>query len=790
MSTAPVRKRSDRVASLQVDSFSWLATWNRLTQPKPLMRFGMVLVAVAIITLALRGWNPPFPYRQGYVPPRTIVARVPFEIFDQMKTDAQKTLAGREVLCYYENGKQPLVQLRSLLREIILRLAREVKFDELKEDQLNALAQLLPPETSDRAVAPRDALAALKSVLKDNEQIEKLDSVLKFVFDPLEEIGLLESLGHTLEQGNQKAIRVYLPNQANDSVEVDVKRVRIVEVAPTIRENLKREMQTRFGTPESATVANLIFYFLESRLPNTLTWNSTLTQDARWKREEQVKPVMIKYFPSVSPMVTGGTQLGAPEIAVLQAEYDAWLNQQTWFERSIRLIAYLGMLSAICLLCGLYIYFQLDRSLLSDNDRLFRLLALCVSCVLLCAFAAQDPWRAKIMPLVLTAMTATIAYGRSVTLILLTALSLAITLSLGMDIAEFVILLAVSAASTLLLGRIRNRKRLVYVACGAAVVVALTTIGVGTMVGQVNGISQEPEALSVVRNVLTPSNPLPDHSLFLLSELFKEAGRHAMFTVLAGLVMAGLLPFVENIFDVQTDLSLLELGDASHALLRQLAQRAPGTYNHSITVAAIAEAAADSIGANGLLTRVGAYFHDIGKMFKPNYFIENQSEGVNRHDALQPAMSTLVIIAHVKDGADLGRQHHLPKPIIDFIEQHHGTTLVEYFFKQATKKNEESNSGSQVSEATFRYPGPKPQTLEAAVLMIADSVESASRSLVEPTPTRLQNLIESITMKKLTDGQFDECGLTLLQLNIVKTAVLKSLTSIYHHRVKYDEKSA
>ena len=251
--------------------------------------------------------------------------------------------------------------------------------------------------------------------------------------------------------------------------------------------------------------------------------------------------------------------------------------------------------------------------------------------------------------------------------------------------------------------------------------------------------------------------------------------------------MTGLLPFAEKLFDVQTDLSLLELSDMSHPLLRQLAQRAPGTYNHSISVAALAESAADSIGANGLLVRVGACFHDIGKMFKPNYFVENQSPGSNRHDTLQPAMSTLVIIAHVKDGSDLGRQHRLPTPVIDFIEQHHGTTLVEYFYRLATKKSEQDPHGEEISESTFRYPGPKPQTREAAVLMIADAVERASRALVEPTASRLQNLVDQIAMKKLLDGQFDDCGLTLQELDTIKRSLVKSLTAIYHGRVKYPD---
>jgi putative nucleotidyltransferase with HDIG domain len=208
-------------------------------------------------------------------------------------------------------------------------------------------------------------------------------------------------------------------------------------------------------------------------------------------------------------------------------------------------------------------------------------------------------------------------------------------------------------------------------------------------------------------------------------------------------------------------------------------------------VASIAEAAAKSIGANGLLLRVGAYFHDIGKMLKPQYFVENQGTESNRHEDLLPAMSTLIIIAHVKDGADLARQHHLPKPLIDLIQQHHGTTLVEYFFNRANKQSEDDPDASQVDEGSYRYPGPKPQTREAAVLMLADAVESASRSLTEPAPARIEGLVHDIATKKLMDGQFDECGLTLRELHLVEDSLVKSLTAVYHGRVKYpDQQSA
>jgi hypothetical protein len=305
-------------------------------------------------------------------------------------------------------------------------------------------------------------------------------------------------------------------------------------------------------------------------------------------------------------------------------------------------------------------------------------------------------------------------------------------------------------------------------------------VGLGILTGQSLEFSSEPYGNGTEKSV-------PLYS----SQLIFEALKQAAFVAICGPLMVGLLPFIEQLFDIETDLSLLELGDMSHTLLKQLAQRAPGTYNHSISVASLAESAAESIGANGLLVRVGACFHDIGKMFKPNYFVENQMPGANRHDALQPELSTLVIIAHVKDGADLAKQHNIPQRIIDFIEQHHGTTLVEYFYHQAIKENEGNKDIEEVSETQFRYPGPKPQTKESAILMIADAVESATRALREPTSSRIQTLVDQIAMKKLLDGQFDECELTLVELDAIKQSLIKNLNAIHHGRIKYpDQQSA
>jgi putative nucleotidyltransferase with HDIG domain len=263
-------------------------------------------------------------------------------------------------------------------------------------------------------------------------------------------------------------------------------------------------------------------------------------------------------------------------------------------------------------------------------------------------------------------------------------------------------------------------------------------------------------------------------------------GFHLVWALLAGCILSGSMPLVERCFGIVTDISLLELADGSHPLLQELIRRAPGTYTHSMTVATLAEAAAEAIGANPMLTRVGSYFHDVGKMLKPHYFIENQM-GENRHDALEPALSTLVIIGHVKDGLALARQYKLPRPIMDFIEQHHGTTLVEYFYREAIRLQENSGNSTTNLEASFRYPGPKPQNRENGIVLLADAVESSSRALSEPAPSSLRKLVHDLLMKRLLDGQFEESGLTLTELHIIEESLSKSVIALYHARIKYPD---
>lgn len=254
----------------------------------------------------------------------------------------------------------------------------------------------------------------------------------------------------------------------------------------------------------------------------------------------------------------------------------------------------------------------------------------------------------------------------------------------------------------------------------------------------------------------------------------------ASITITASLFLWAL----ERTFDITTDLTLLELSDTNNKLLRDLSLRAPGSFNHSLQVANLAEAAADRIGAHSLLTRVGALYHDIGKMLKPEYFVENQRTGVNPHDRLKPRMSALIIASHVKEGLEMGKEYNLPERVLKFIPTHHGTARIEYFYQKAVGRSEED---SPVLESEFRYPGPRPDSKETGILMLADSIEAASRSLDDPSHKQLKSLIDLIFRERIDDGQLDETNLTFQDLRLIKDTFLKMLMGIYHVRVKYPD---
>jgi putative nucleotidyltransferase with HDIG domain len=254
--------------------------------------------------------------------------------------------------------------------------------------------------------------------------------------------------------------------------------------------------------------------------------------------------------------------------------------------------------------------------------------------------------------------------------------------------------------------------------------------------------------------------------------------------LLTGVIATGFVPLIEITFDYTTNIKLLEIADLNQPLLKDLSIKAPGTYQHSIMVGNLVDAGADAIGANSLLARVSAYYHDIGKVKKATYFVENQGSGENKHEKLSPNMSSLILLAHVKDGVELAREKRLGGAIRDIIRQHHGTSLISFFYQKA--KNQYDTTGQPVSEKDFRYPGPKPQTKEAALVMLADSVEAASKTLAEPTPARIQGMVQKIINNIFIDGQLDECELSLKNLHAIANSFNRILSSgVFHQRIEY-----
>jgi len=751
-SSGSKRTRSERVAALEMPPGKLERALVSLARRDVLVRLGLGVAAAIVLCALTHAWAPPFAYRAGYSPPRDIVSRVPFEQYDPAATDEDRETAKEQARAVYAQNPEQLVQLQAALRNTIRELAAA---KDLGGATLEKWAEFEPPQPE--GAPPLDPqqreqrFRRFQQSVAGEENLARIDGAVASALQRYEKFGLLESPG----PGNEDEILVYREGHAETQ-----EPVRVSDVLLGDGIGVRNALAEQLG---SADLADHLFAWLYPRLSktHTLSLDKVRTMQSQEKAVAAVEPVFVHYETG-QPLAKRGVPLGARELVLLRLEHDKFETTQHGLGGMVlRTAAVLSVISILFTMCALYLY-RRQRRLLVDVNRLGGLLLLVLFTLVVARWAARDSWCAEVVPVLLFGQIVAIVYDRELALLLAGSLALLVVLALGLGLGEFMILFGTTATVVLQLSHIRSRSKL-------------------TMVGFLGGLIAA--LLTIVAAVL-------DRQPFSWNMLF-DAAQNGGLTLFAGLVMSALLPLIERMFGILTDISLLELGDVAHPLLQELIRRAPSTYNHSITVGSIAEAAAEAIGTRGLLGRVGAYFHDIGKMLKPGYFIENQGDEANRHETLVPAMSTLVIIAHIKDGANLARQHHLPEPIIDFILQHHGTTLVGYFFERASQQKRENPDGSSVDESSFRYPGPKPQTKETAVLMLADAVESASRTLVGPTPARIESLVREIAERRLEDGQFDESGLTLRELRTIEDSMIKTVTAIYHGRVKYpDQRTA
>lgn len=776
--STPRRQRSARTA-LRGPETVWSRLLLRLRDRETLVRLGMCLLAAVALLVLLQSWKPPFPYRAGEFAADGIAAKIDFERVDAKATADMMAKAEQEVPLIYTNHPERLNTLRDELEAALGVIAQAQTLDDVPDETAfdfglrrrpapgNApfVDETAPFATND----PADRFNKLKQALGSTEMataqlnIDTMAEEFDKFIEPLRKKGRISPDDARGLEASQK-LRVSTPG--GDSAEADVllSDVRLsnqLNDAGALGGNWWLSFPSL--TPE---IRPALSHWLIANAVPTLDFDQDANDAARKAARDQV-PVQMEHFKKGDVLVEPGQTIEEPQLGLLRAEYDAIEANVSLPEQIARLGTVLALLLVLGTLNGYYIVHNEPRLARSLN-RLALYLAAIVVAAALGQYLTYLTWPAEVIPLLATTMIVAVAYNPLLAVLTGFTICVIVTLSSTAEFSQFNILLSTTATAVVPLWRVASRSKIVIVGMYAAACYFVVNLGIGILHSQ--SISELLFDLTLIRHG------------------FRGAG----MCIMTGFMVAGCLPFIESVFGVVTDLSLLELSDPSHPLLQELVRRAPGTYNHSISVGSIAESAAESIGANGLLVRVGAYFHDIGKMLKPQYFIENMQEGVeNRHAHLAPAMSTLIIIGHVKDGVDLAEQHNLPQAMIDFIEQHHGTTLVEYFYHEATKQAEgQPDHRTNAEESSFRYPGPKPQSREAGVLMLADAVESASRTLSDPTPKRIESLVHGITMKRLLDGQFDDCSLKLSEIRTIEESLVKSLIAVYHGRIRYPDAQA
>jgi putative nucleotidyltransferase with HDIG domain len=710
-------------------------------------RIRLLIMAVSCLVSAalVHGKGPTFGFRLGQRPSREVRLKVDeIQRRNALRSNALRQIREDGVAPRMIHDPKPIEDLIKSLEDLGSAAGRVNTVDELPPNVMQTWGMI-----------SKDLFENLREANDVPERRDQFARELREAFNPVLREGILGSTPLPRIDQNATQFAVRLENEPES-------RARIVTRDSVSPERLSRpesefahHFVSSFRPPE---LGQRLFDLIDDKLAGvpTLSYDERETLRAREQARSEVSDIFDP-FKRGDLLVQQNQPIDAETLDLLRLEHERAVKLLTRGEILKRWSAAVGLCISLYALLGFYLSRNEPR--LAGNASQLLLLCLMMNLGLgAMRVLTLQSWDAEALPVAVCGMVVTIAFGMDVAIMFTLGLSLLTCLALGVGIDELIVLAAGATAGIVTLGDVRSRTKLIEVGATIGSAYFLLTWAAG----------------------LWQRDPV---DLILATSLWR-----AVWGVMAGFFLGGILPFLEAYLGLLTGISLLELGHARHPLLQELVQRAPGTYNHSVTVGALAESAAERIGANALLVRVGAYFHDIGKMVKPEYFIENQVRGqTNRHSALNPAISTMIIIGHVKDGYELGREHNLPQPILDLIQQHHGTTLVEYFYREAARREAASTDPVGIHESAFRYPGPPPQSKEAAILMICDAVESASRTLSDPTPARLEALVDELTNKRLHDGQFDECGLTLKDLAEIKKSLTKSLIGLYHARIKYPE---
>lgn len=688
----------------------------------------------------------------GRVMGETRTVRVEFSDIDEEQTRAQRELKRTLAPRVYRADRKVLDEIENSVRALPAVLAAAGEID-----------KVIPEVARTFRLTP-ERFAALKAQTADGQPSQTWQARAEALAGLLARTPLLARAEFqvALQDGTER-----LELRVGESVTETVGKFDAMNVdsnEPDMRAKIRRRFESivrEAGFFEAgAEAAGPIVDRLDDLTTPLFVFDRDGTERRRQQAADAVEVVRVTHKPG-EIIFRRGEVLGADAFGLALRENDVYRAGVPLAEKLTGGVGLLGLIAALAGALGGYIG-VFYRPLAVSPWRLGALAGLMVAALIAaCVGSLSYPsvaWFTSVAPVVALAMVCVIAYDRRLVLAVAGSQAVLTGLALDLQIPHVIVAMVGVAAVAWQFNDLRHRSDVVRSGLIVAAALGLAML-----------------AVALLERPFVPG---------AWGETLRDAAWAMAAGMLPAVMILALLPSIEKVFDITTGMTLSELRDPKHPLLRQLQERAPGTYNHAQTVAVLAESAAEAIGADGLHVYVGALYHDIGKMNKPEYFVENQQGGVSRHSRLSPAMSLLVIVGHVRDGVELAREYRLPRSLHHYIESHHGTTLVEYFYDAARRQAEDDDRESP-NELEYRYPGPRPRTREAAILMICDAVESATRAMTEPTPSRIATLVHSLASKRLADGQFDDCGLTMRDLSRIEEAIVKSLCSLYHSRIAY-----
>jgi hypothetical protein len=753
-----VKRREEVRRNIQRGGPAWLDAFRSREMGWATM---FISVLTLLATLIAQSARSTLRYHVGEVIDEPVLSRVEFKAVDANETIVRKELAKQSEPAVYRFKPVLLEQLRDKLGGL-LSLADQ-QFAEIAESVRDEYALTLRAHQKLVQYKIGNGLVDTSQDASPEQWDRLTETLLATFFDEMPVLSVEQYRQEYEQHRTAPNIALLRPLSLNDSP-----LEKLTGILQLLNVENKLEIAERVDRMVVRLVPNELHETIKRVLISQLDQPSYTRDDAMTLQRREAAYANAQADPNTflkdTVLVPAETRLEERHVALLENEFAAYKNQRPMIAM---VISRLGLLTAIGLLAtGVWLFiFQTTPRIPRNPMRGLAVTALMLLCqamaVIFEGMAPNLTFGAVAFPTLLVAFVLAIVYDRSFAIALGSAHAALVVLTLKLPVEVGMVTVTGVLAAATQLQEVRSRSKIVRVSITAGVGMAL--------------------AAAAVHLVAYPAYT-PEH--------WQRLGGQLLGVVAAGLgvgvIVQAALPFIESAFHVTTAMTLKELNDASHPLLQRLAQEAPGTYQHSLRIADMAEHAADVIGADGLLARVGAMYHDVGKINKPQYFIENQGGGPNKHSKLNPAMSLLIIVGHVKDGAEMAREYNLPRVVVHFIESHHGTTLVEYFYHAACKQKEAADAQAP-SEFEYRYPGPKPQTKEAAIMLLCDGIEGMARTLDEPTPLRLQQMVHNMAVKRLMDGQFDDCSLTLAELSKVEKAITKTLTAIYHTRIKYPQ---